>query len=83
MGRPHRAEGLNLRREDRSIDPTADFLVGQTHLSQGGLTDGEREVVALVAQGLTNQQIADPNLIFPGQYHDVPQGGTIHVFALK
>jgi hypothetical protein len=23
------------------------------------------------------------NLIFPGQYLDVPQGGTIHVFALK
>ena len=23
------------------------------------------------------------NLIFPGQYPDVPQGGSIHVFALK
>ena len=46
--------------------------------------DGKQYIAVQSGWGVDPAKMqARLNLIFPGQYHDVPQGGTIHVFALK
>jgi alcohol dehydrogenase (cytochrome c) len=46
--------------------------------------DGKQYIAVQSGWGVDPAKMqARLNLIFPGQYLDVPQGGTIHVFALK
>jgi alcohol dehydrogenase (cytochrome c) len=46
--------------------------------------DGKQYIAVQSGWGVDPAKMqARMNLIFPGQYPDVPQGGTIHVFALK
>ena len=83
-GRHQRPHVPRLRRQDRQDPVGVPDRSGVAAVPVSFQVDGKQYIAVQSGWGVDPAKMqARMNLIFPGQYPEVPQGGTIWVFAVK